>query len=92
MPIRRVAFLMDRAFGYNREVLRGIQNWMSTESKWVVHHATGEPYELPALREWQPDGIIAHVTNPELAEGLLAWGGPVVNTSSALPELRFPLV
>jgi LacI family transcriptional regulator len=91
-PIRRVAFLMDRAYGYNREVLRGIQNWMSTESNWIVHHATGEPYELPALREWQPDGIIAHVTNPELAEGLLAWGGPVVNTSSALPQLKFPLV
>lgn len=83
---------MDRAFGYNREVLRGIQNWIATECDWTVHHAAAEPFELPALREWKPDGVIAHITDPELAAGLDAWGGPVVNTSSALAELEFPLV
>ena len=52
---------MDRAYGYNRDVLHGIQASMATESSWTVHHATAHPRELPALREWEPDGVIAHV-------------------------------
>lgn len=83
---------MNRALGHNREVLRGIQNWMSTEASWIVHHANGDPWDLPALREWAPDGIIAHIVDPELAAGLMAWDGPVVNTSSALPDVDLPLV
>lgn len=89
---KRVAFLMDRAYGYNRDVLRGIQNWIATECHWTVHHAAAEPFVLPALREWHPDGVIAHITNEELAEGLRAWGGAVVNTTSAMENLEFPLV
>ena len=89
---RRVALLMDRAYGYNRDVLRGIQTWMATECAWTVHHATSDPHELPALREWEPDGVIAHIIDPETADGLRAWGGPVVNTTSTLEHLDFPLV
>lgn len=91
-PSKRVAFLMDRAYGFNRDVIRGSQGWIATECHWTMHHAAAEPYVLPALREWQPDGVIAHITNQELADGLRAWGGPVVNTSSAIEDLKFPLV
>ncbi|MCH2145367.1 MAG: XylR family transcriptional regulator [Phycisphaerales bacterium] len=92
LQLKRVAVLMDRAFGSNREILRGIQSWNATESDWTIHHAVSAPHVLPALREWQPDGVIAHVTDPELAEGLEAWGGPVVNTTSTLNDAGFPLV
>ena len=55
-PIKRVALLMDRAYGYNRDVIRGIQGWISTECHWTVHHAAAEPIHAGSmkLREHSP--------------------------------------
>lgn len=88
----RVAVLMDHATGFNRAVLRGVQEFIAGRGHWVVHNAPCEPRVLPALREWAPDGVIAHVTDRETAEGLRAWNGPVVSTTSMLDGLPFTLV
>ncbi|MAJ46313.1 MAG: hypothetical protein CBC35_03240 [Planctomycetes bacterium TMED75] len=89
---RRIALLMDNSFAYNRAVLRGIHEHILENAGWFIHQALPESRILPALREWAPDGVIAHATDPEFAEGLKAWGGPVISTTSALPESVFPVV
>ena len=89
---RRVALLMDNSFAYNRAVMRGIHEHILENSGWFIHQALPESRILPALREWAPDGVIAHATEPEFAEGLKAWGGPVVSTTSALLDPPFPVV
>jgi LacI family transcriptional regulator len=91
-PPKRVALLMDHGFAYNRLALRGIYEHVVGQANWIVHQANPEPRNLPALREWAPDGVIGHITDPEFAEGLLAWGGPVVSTTSALGNELFPVV
>lgn len=88
----RVALLIDPASGFNRSVLRGIQEFVTAHGHWVVHTASCEPQILPALREWSPDGVIAQITDQEVAHGLEAWGGPVLNTTSTLEGLPFPRV
>ena len=88
----RVALLIDPRSGFNRGVLRGIQEHVTGQGHWVVHNASCEPRMLPALREWAPNGVIAQVSDDETAQGLLAWGGPVINTTSAMGGLPFPLV
>ena len=72
--------------------MRGIHEHILEGSNWFVHQGLPESRLLPALREWAPDGVIAHATDPEFAEGLRAWGGPVVSTTSALADTRFPVV
>ena len=89
---RRVALLMDTSFAYNRSVMRGIHEHILEKSNWFVHQGLPESRMLPALREWAPEGVIAHASDPEFAEGLRAWGGPVVSTTSALLNSCFPVV
>ena len=89
---RRVALLMDNAFAYNRAVLRGVHEYILERTGWVVHQGVPESRILPALREWAPDGVITHASDPEFAEGLEAWGGPVVSTTSALEDPPYPVV
>ena len=58
---------------------------------WSAHLSPSDPRALEPLKEWQPDGAIAHLFNEELADGLAAWGGPVVNITSTLNDPRFPM-
>jgi LacI family transcriptional regulator len=88
----RVALLMDTSFAYNRSVMRGIHEHLLEHSKWFIHQGLPESRILPALREWAPDGVIAHASEPEFAEGLRAWGGPVISTTNALLNSNFPVV
>nr|WP_197525849.1 XylR family transcriptional regulator [Pseudobythopirellula maris] len=47
---------------------------------------------LKPLREWGPDGVIAHLLDRKVAEELGELRVPLVNTTSTLSELNHPLV
>ena len=59
---KRIALLMDHGFAYNRLALRGIYEHVVGQANWTVHQANPEPRNLPALREWAPDGVIGHIS------------------------------
>ena len=44
------------------------------------------------LREWQLDGIIAHLFDPAFARKVLSLRKPLVNTTSTLTDLGMPVV
>ena len=91
MHERRVALLMNRDSSHTREVCAGVLGYVAEGARWFVHLSPSDPRALEPLKEWQPDGVIAHLFNEELADGLAAWGGPVVNITSTLND-RFPMV
>ena len=92
MHERRVALLMNRDSSHTREVCAGVLGYVAEGARWFVHLSPSDPRALEPLKEWQPDGVIAHLFNEELADGLAAWGGPVVNITSTLNDPRFPMV
>lgn len=89
---KRIALIMGQDIGYCRNVLRGIQAFAAQHESWIFHDAAPDLRVIAPLREWNPQGIIAHLFDEELAEALSRLGKPLVNTTSTLPELPVPLV
>lgn len=89
---RRVALIMGQDLAYNREVLRGIQAYAHSKAGWVLRDGPLAHHVLKPLREWGPDGIIAHLFDRRLADELGKLNVPLVNTTSTLPDLSHPLV
>lgn len=90
--MKRIALLLGLDLGYCRDVLRGIQRFASQQNDWVFHDAPPDPLCLGPLREWKPDGVIAHLFLPKMVTALRTMRIPVVNTTSALAKCDFPLV
>lgn len=83
---------MDQDLGYTRDVLRGVQVFGRHKPDWVFHDGPQDAKVLPALREWQPHGIVAHLFDMKFARALLKLGVPIVNTTSTIEDLGVPLV
>ena len=91
---RRIAVLVDTASTWGRDIIRGIQREARKHPQWsllVEQRGSAEALVLPA--EWRADGVIARVSNAELAGQLAATGLPVVNVSAMhVPEAKFARV
>ena len=92
VKFKRIALILGQDLGFCRGVLRGIQDFATQHESWVFRDAAPDLSILPALAEWNPAGIIAHLFNPELAEALTKLGKPLVNVTSTLRHLKLPLV
>jgi LacI family transcriptional regulator len=88
---KRVALIMGQDVGYCRGVLRGIQSFAEARQHWIFRDAAPSMEMIAALPEWEPDGIIAHLFDPEVARSLMRLRKPLVNVTSTLP-LKLPLV
>jgi LacI family transcriptional regulator len=89
---RRIALLIGQDIGYTRDVLRGIQAYGRSQPGWIFRDGPPDPRILGPLREWQPHGIIAHLFEKKLANQLIKFRAPLVNTTNTLKELRVPMV
>lgn len=89
---RRVALVMGQDLAYNREVMRGVQAYAHSKTGWVIRDGPLARHVLKPLREWKPDGIIAHLYDRKIADGLIGLGVPLVNTTNTLEDLSAPLV
>jgi LacI family transcriptional regulator len=90
--IRRIALLMGQDIGYTRDVLRGVQTYGRGQPGWIFRDGPPDLRILAPLREWKPDGIIAHLFDQEFANSLIKLRVPLVNTTSTLKSLKVPLV
>ncbi|MGE9293314.1 MAG: XylR family transcriptional regulator, partial [Puniceicoccales bacterium] len=89
----RIALLLGMDLGYSRRVLSGILGYAESENlAWVFHHAPPDLRIIPALRRWQPDGIIAHLSELELANRLCALNVPLISVTDTLTDSTFPTV
>jgi LacI family transcriptional regulator len=66
---RRVALIVNRANAYGQNLLLGIRRFMHADTQWVLHFEPADKVNLPAIRAWQPHGMIIELnvaTNGEL--------------------------
>lgn len=88
---QRIALLLGQDLGYCRGVLRGVQAFAGEHDSWIFRDAAPSMSVIDAVREWDPAGIIAHLFEQDVADGLRALGKPLVNVTSTL-RLDLPLV
>ena len=87
----RIALLLNLQTGYCRRAVRGIVAF-GAELDWVVEVFAASNSSLRQLATWRPDGIIAHVLDPEIGKAVEELGVPTVNISSSVPDLSFPTI
>lgn len=90
--IRRVALLIGQDIGYTRDVLRGVQAYGRGQPGWIFRDGPPDPRIIIPLKEWKPHGIIAHLFDKTLANELIKFRVPIVNTTNTLKDIRVPLV
>jgi LacI family transcriptional regulator len=90
--IRRIALLVGQDIGYTRDVLRGVQAYGRGQPGWIFRDGPPDPRIITPLREWKPHGIIVHLFDKTLANELIKFRVPIVNTTNTLKDIRVPLV
>jgi len=89
--LKKVALLMSKNIGYNRDVIEGIYAYSQKRKNWIFHDAAPLEDSLDWLQEWKPDGLICHLYDDVLAEKVKELEIPVVNTTDSLAHLNYPL-
>ena len=80
--LKRVAVLVDTSTSWGRGVLEGIDSYCREHSNWEIFvEPRGQLERLRLPRGWHGDGVIARISNSQLAEELRAARLPVVNVS-----------
>lgn len=75
----RIALLFDANMAFDREVIAGIANYLSSRrTSWELFVEDDFRLRLPSLARWQGDGIIAHFDDPAVAQALSDSPIPVV--------------
>ncbi|UDQ99185.1 DNA-binding transcriptional regulator [Lentisphaerota bacterium WC36G] len=83
---KKIALIFNQDIGYCREVLFGIQEFYLENSNWIFRNGVSDRKVLKPLLEWQPDGIIGHIFDKNLANELQKLSIPIVNTTKTIPD------
>jgi LacI family transcriptional regulator len=89
-----VAVFVETWMSWGQRVVSGIIEFAKINGPWHVELHTRGHHDVAALpRRWKPDGIIARVATPDMAERLAKTRAPIVNCSAVeLPGTDFPRV
>jgi LacI family transcriptional regulator len=91
-PPLRIALLLSQDIGYCRAVLAGILSYRSTRSSWIHRDSPPDIRIMPALKSWNPDGIIGHIFDPKISAALEKFSCPIVNTTSTIKNYEIPRI
>ena len=86
----RIALLMPFDVSFCRDVLRGVRAYAFRKQRWVFRSGPPQKEILRPLQDWKPDGIIAHLVDPEVARAIARMCKPTVDTAFTLPKLQVP--
>jgi DNA-binding LacI/PurR family transcriptional regulator len=95
MPkIRHVALLIETSKSYGRGLLRGIAQYIKEHEPWSVFLEPRALMTSPPswLKSWKGDGILARISDADIAGVVFKTDLPAVNLSSAIPNLGFPCI
>ena len=89
-----VALIVTSAFGYGRELLEGISQYVREYGPWLLYFdPRNSPDEIPGwLRRWKGNGIIGRLQVPAIADAAIRTGLPVVDTVGELSRSGVPTV
>jgi LacI family transcriptional regulator len=76
----------DIGGSWYRRILAGIANYASAVPDWEVQVVRRNRQDFDAVREWQPDGVIAIIGRHEPLKPWLSLGCPVVSVATMLAD------
>ena len=88
--IPKVILLLNASGEYTRGLLRGIAKYSNLHGPWVFYNESGSSefgkiQNLPQLRNWGADGIIAHIPDKRTAKDVMAMNLPTVLANEDIP-------
>ena len=90
---KRVALLLGQDLGYSRRVLSGVLGYSESQRlDWIYHNAPPDIRILPALERWRPHGVIVHLSDRTLAEGLSQLSVPMISVTDTITDRSIPFV
>lgn len=92
--MKRIAILAETSLASGRQIVTGISRFLDERSDWSVFQHSGPlgAMDPAAISQWQGDGIIARIANPELLALIQAKGLPTVDVLGNVRPQPFPLV
>ena len=79
---KHIALLVDTSTTWGSDVIRGVLRYARQQPQWVVHIEPRGKYEVVVPpSNWRGHGLIARITNSQLAEYLSGLGMVAVNVS-----------
>jgi LacI family transcriptional regulator len=89
---RRIALIVAMSFIYGRAVLRGVYAYAKKGLPWVFNAALPGTNAGRVLADWEPAGVIGHLSAPGDARAVERLGRPAVNVSGVLRDVGVPRV
>jgi len=92
--MKRIAILAETSLASGRQIVTGISRFLDERNDWSVFQHSGPlgAMDPTAISQWQGDGIIARIANPELLALIQAKGLPTVDVLGNVRPRTFPLV
>ena len=92
--MKRIAILAETSLASGRQIVTGISRFLDERNDWSVFQHSGPlgAMDPTAISQWQGDGIIARIANPELLALIQAKGLPTVDVLGNVRPQPFPLV
>lgn len=79
---KRIAVVGSMEFAYGRGVARGVSSYVHPDKRWSLRFLPLYRANLgPALRDWQPHGVVGHIPTEGEAWAVFDQGCPFVNCS-----------
>ncbi|WP_411825783.1 XylR family transcriptional regulator [Luteolibacter sp. AS25] len=91
--MKRIAILVETSLASGRGILDGISRYVDERPDWSVFQHVGPlgAMSSEALRDWQGDGIIARIANPESLAIIQEKNLPTVDVLGNISPLPYPL-
>lgn len=86
--IKRIALLLQPGMAFDREIARGVGDFIHGHKGWVIQLDPMLEVTLETLQHWNPDGVIMDVDTPGLDEVLQLTGVPKVGVGPYDPNLE----
>jgi len=85
---RNVAVLLHLSRPYDRQIMRGITEYVRSAGSWRLYVGEDPADKIPSLTAWSGDGCIIDLDDIRIAEAISHFRGPVVGIGSASSEVR----
>jgi len=89
-PARRIAVILEGRVQYERNVLRGVRDYVAGAGEWLIRLEFPGSQTLRLLRSWKPDGVLfqsAGLSSSTLAR--LVEMQPAIHLSESPPRWQF---
>lgn len=88
----RISVLVSHEGRHERAILRGVQQYAQPRTNWIIHRAPPASWSLPAVLDWEPQGLIVFAVDAATEQWVLDLDIPAVNVSGRLHKPRLPRV